>query len=233
MNWRPCAILPALLLAACGAPPAPTHGRIDDGFLSTYAHLQPDPLRPDLFVWRLHGANLADYRDVMVDLPAIRRRPDDQLPGPEARAAMQHAMRDWLVESLTPRLTLRDDAVDAGPGKVLVVKSAITTALLDRGLEPPTATHHGWGEVPARFAFECEVVDAVTRRPLARMVSFDRTQSVPARSPTPWDACERDLPSWGRDAAWLVQPPTEPAPEPWAPPVPETAPAAAPPPVST
>jgi hypothetical protein len=231
MNWRPWAI-PLLMLGACGAPPTPTHGRIDDGFLSTYAHLQADPVRPDLFVWRLDGANLADYREVMVDLPAIRRRPDDQLPGPEARAAMQHAMRDWLVESLTPRLTLREDGVGAEPGTVLVVKSAITTALLDRGLEPPMATHHGWGEVPSRFAFECEVVDAVTRRPLARMVSFDRTQSVPARSPTPWDACERDLPSWGRDAAWLVQPPTAPAPEPWAPPVPETAPAA-PLPVST
>lgn len=228
-----CAILVALTLAGCGAPPAPTHGRIDDGFLSTYAHLQPDPLRPDLFVWRLDEANLGDYREVVVDLPAIRRRPDDQLPGPESRAAMQHAMRDWLLESLAPRLSPRDDAAVAERGRVLVVKSAITTALLDRGLEPPSATHHGWGEVPCRFAFECEVLDAVTRRPLARMVSFDRTQSVPARSPTPWEACERDFQSWARDAAWLVQPPAEPVPEPWSPPAPETAPAEAPPPVST
>lgn len=227
------ATLLLMTIAGCGAPPAPTHGRIDDGFLSTYAHLRTDPLRPDLFVWRLGSANLADYREVVIDLPAIRRRPDDQLPGPEARAAMQHAMRDWLVESLTPRLKLCEDAAGVEPGTVLVVKSAVTTALLDRGLEPPVATHHGWGEVPCRFAFECEVVDAATRRPLARMVSFDRTQVVPARTPTPWEACERDFPSWGRDAAWLVQPPVAPAAEPWAPPVPETAPAEAPPPVST
>lgn len=227
------ATLLLMTIAGCGAPPTPTHGRIDDGFLSTYAHLRTDPLRPDLFVWRLESANLADYREVVIDLPAIRRRPDDQLPGPEARAAMQHAMRDWLVESLTPRLKLCEDAAGVEPGTVLVVKSAVTTALLDRGLEPPVATHHGWGEVPCRFAFECEVLDAATRRPLARMVSFDRAQVVPARTPTPWEACERDFPSWGRDAAWLVQPPAEPVPESVAPPVPETAPAEAPPPVST
>jgi hypothetical protein len=227
------ATLLLMTMAGCGAPPAPTHGRIDDGFLSTYAHLQADPLRPDLFAWRLESANLADYREVVIDLPVIRRRPDDQLPGPDARAAMQHAMRDWLVESITPRLKLREDATGTEPGTVLVVKCAITTALLDRGLEPPVATHHGWGEVPCRFAFECEVLDAATRRPLARMVSFDRAQVVPARAPTPWEACERDFPSWGGDAAWLVQPPAGPVSEPWAPPVPETAPAEAPPPVST
>jgi hypothetical protein len=228
-------LAPILVLSVvgCGAPNTPTHGRIDDGFLSTYAHLHADPTRPDLFVWRLEGADLAAYRSVIVEMPALRRRPDDQLPSPEIRAGLSDAMRDWLLESLTPRLQRVQDVGDAQVGETLVVKTAITTALRDRGLEPPIATHHGWGEVPMRFAFECEVLDAVNRRPLARMVSFDRTQWIPARSLTPWPACERDFAAWGRDAAWLIQPPAPVPAEPWAPPVPESAPAPEPVPVST
>lgn len=226
-------LLPLLALAGCGAPPEPTHGRIDSGFLSTYAHLQPDPVRPDVFVWRLEKAELSAYRSVIVELPTLRRRPDDQLPSPQGRIELSDMMRDWLVESLTPKFRVVTDAADAQPGEVLVVRTAITTALLDRGLEPPLATHHAWGEVPMRFAFECEVLDAANRRPLARMVCFDRTQWIPARTPTPWSDCERDLPAWGRDAWWLVQPPAAPVAEPWAPPAPEAAPAEAPPPVST
>jgi hypothetical protein len=229
---RPASIL-TLLVAGCGAPPTPTHGRIDEGFLSTYAHLQADTTRPDLFVWRLPEADLGAYRSVIVETPAIRRRPDDQLPSADLRTNLSDAMRDWLIESLTPRLRIEQEVGDARVGEMLVVKTAITTALLDRGLEPPVATHHGWGEVPMRFALECEVLDAVNRRPLARMVSFDRTQWIPARSVTPWQACERDLASWGRDAAWLVQPPAPAPAAPWAPPVPESAPAEAPAPVST
>jgi hypothetical protein len=220
------------LLAACGAPPAPTHGRIDDGFLSSYAHLASDPVRPDLFVWRLADTDFAGYRSVVIETPAIRRRPDDQLPSPEDRARLSDGLRGWLVESLTPRFTLRANASDARPGETLVIKTAITSALLDRGLDAPVATHHGWGEMPARFALECEVVDGANRRPLARMVSFDRAQVIPAHVPTPWPDCERDFPAWGRDASWLVQPPAA-AVDPWAPPVPETAPASPPAPVST
>lgn len=217
-----------LVLSACGMPREGTHGRVDDGFLSSYAQLRADPVRPDLFVWRLADADFAGYRSVVIDLPALRRRPDDQLPAPDERARLAHAMRDRLLESLTPRFKVLESAAQAKPGETLVVKTAITSAVLDRGLDTPTATHHGWGEMPGRFALECEVVDAANRRPLARMVSFDRSQSIPARTLTPWPDCERDFPSWSRDAAWLVQPPAAPAPEPWAAPAPEAAPGSAP-----
>ena len=58
----------------------------------------------------------------------------------------------------------------------------------------------------SRFAIECEVLDASSARPLARMVAFDRTQWIPARQMTDWSACARDFDAWSQDVSWLVQP---------------------------
>jgi len=203
----PIALL--LALAGCGLPPTATHGRVDSGFLSTYAHLAPDAVRPDLIAWRLPQARLRDYDSVVVEMPVMRRRPDDVLPSPEERMNMTLALQAEIKRALAPRFRLLEAAGGDGTpvGRILRVKTAITTALLDRGDLPPEPEHHGWGEVPMRFAFECEVIDAGNAKPLARMVSFDRTQWVPPRTITPWPACTRDFATWASDAAWLVQPP--------------------------
>lgn len=202
-------LLLSIALAGCAVTSSSTHGRIDSGFLSTYAHLAPDAVRPDVLVWRLPDARFAGFDAVVVELPAMRRRPDDVLPSPEDRMNMALALQAEIKRALAPRFRLLENAGGDGTpvGRILRVKTAITTALLDRGDEPPVPEHHGWGEVPMRFAFECEVVDAANTRPLARMVSFDRTQWVRPRSVTPWPACRRDFAGWARDASWLVQPP--------------------------
>jgi hypothetical protein len=209
MRFALAIALAATALGGCGLPPSPTHGCLDSGFLSTYAHLAPDPVRPDALAWRLPAARLGDYEAVIVELPAMRRRPDDVLPSPEDRQAMALSLQAEIKRALPSRLRLLETAEDAAwaTGRVLRVKTAITTALIDRGDLPPEPEHHGWGEVPMRFAFECEVLDAGNARPLARMVSFDRTQWVRPRNITPWQACTRDFAQWARDAAWLVQPP--------------------------
>jgi len=206
---RSRSILLSLTLAGCAMPTTPTHGVADSGFLSTYAHLAPDEVRPDVLAWRLPQARFTGYDAIVIELPAMRRRPDDVLPSPQDRMEMALALQAELKRALSPRFRLLESAQGDRPevGRVLRMKTAITTALLDRGDEPPVPEHHGWGEVPMRFAFECEVVDAANTRPLARMVSFDRTQWVRPRSVTPWPACRRDFAGWARDASWLVQPP--------------------------
>lgn len=205
---RLAATILLLVLAGCAWQPAPTHGQLDGGFLSTYAHLAPDEVRPDLLAWRLREARFDRYEAVVVELPAMRRRPDDVLPSPDDRMEMALALQAEIKRAMSARFRLLESAGGDGTpvGRILKVKTAITTALIDRGDEPPEPEHHGWGEVPMRFAFECEVIDAGNARPLARMVSFDRTQWVRPRDITPWPACRRDFANWARDAAWLVQP---------------------------
>ena len=199
------------LLAGCASPPGATHGHLASGFLSSYTHLAADPVRPDVFVWRLEQADLADYDTVIVDEPVMRRRLDDCLPSPADRDAMRLSLQSAIERALQPRLKVVHtlDGANPQPGRALRVKSAITAALVDHGSEPPVPEHHGWGEIDSRFAFECEVLDAANARPLARMVAFDRTQWIPARQTTEWSACERDFDAWAADAAWLVQRPGE------------------------
>lgn len=203
------AILLLGTVAGCGWPQPRTFGRSDSGFLSAYAPLGPDPVRPDVLVWRLPDTGWRSYDSIVVELPAMRRRPDDVMPAPEERMRMALALQAELKRALAPRFTLLEQASGAGTpvGRILRMKTAITTALLDRGDLPPEPEHHGWGEVPMRFAFECEVVDAGNARPLGRLVSFDRTQWVRPRDITPWGACIKDFRNWSGDAAWLVQPP--------------------------
>ena len=209
-------------LAACAWPEGRTHGHHAEGFLSAYAHLAEDPVRPDVYVWRLPEADFAAYDLVIVDEPVMRRRIDDCLPSPEDRHAMCLALQSALEAALHRRLDVTPslDGIDLSRRGVLRVKSAITAALVDRGAKPPEPGHHGWGEVDSRFAFECEVLDAANARPLARMVVFDRAQWIPAHQNTDWNACARDFSAWAQDAAWLVQPVLPPAP-----PAPPAAPA--------
>lgn len=202
------------LVAGCASSPGATHGHLSTGFLSSYTRLTADPVRPDVFVWRLEGADLSGYDRVIVDEPVMRRRLDDCLPSPADRDAMRLSLQAAIEGALKPHLQVQHalEGPDAERGRTLRIKSAITTALVDHGAEPPVPGHEGWGEMDSRFAFECELLDAANARPLARMVAFDRTQWIPARQTTDWSACERDFAAWAADAVWLVQRPVAGAP---------------------
>lgn len=87
------------LLAGCASPPGATHGHLSTGFLSSYNHLAAESVRPDVFVWRLEGFDLAGYDAVIVDEPVMRRRLDDCLPSPADRDAMRLSLQQAIERS--------------------------------------------------------------------------------------------------------------------------------------
>lgn len=209
---RPGALLLiTLLAAACGSlwPAERMRGRSETGFLSTYANLSPDPRRPDVLVWHLSGIDLADYTAALVQEPVLRRRPDDQLPSPADRDALCRAVQASVQDALRQRLTIVEDVDPNSPQarRVMRVKLAVTTALMDRGDLPPEGECQRWATGPTHFALECEVVDGADARPIAKLIAWDRRRTVECDQPTPWHQAWRNLGAWADDVAWLVQPP--------------------------
>lgn len=165
-------------------------------------------------MWRRPDLDLTPYDSVVVEQPSLRRRHDDTLPSPEAREALCTELRDRLQDALKAeyRIVPSADLVDRATDAPLRVRVAVTTALLDRGDLPPEGEWQGWGDRPAEFSMECEVVDGLNARPVAKMVVFDRTSTIPASQVTPWERSSSLFVRWGGDVAWLLQRPESPAP---------------------
>jgi hypothetical protein len=233
MIARPLLVGWTLSLMACGSllpHPAP-RGRSETGFLSAYGALQAAPGRPAVFVWRNRSEDLPSYDAVLVEQPSLRRRHDDALPSPEEREALCTQLRERIQEALKAdhHVMASLDEIDRGDWTPLRIRVAVTTALLDRGDLPPQGEWQGWGDRPGTFSLECEVVDGLNARPVAKMVVFDRTSTIPAGEITPWARSAPLFVRWAADVAWLVQPAapaSEPAaaPEPPAEPAPDPAP---------
>lgn len=230
MITRPLLAGCAIALTACGSllpHPAP-RGRSETGFLSAYGSLQAAPGRPAVFVWRSRSEDLPAYDAVLVEQPSLRRRHDDTLPSPEAREAICTQLRERLQEALQAdhRVLGSLEELDDCSCTPLRIRVAVTTALLDRGDLPPQGEWQGWGDRPGSFSLECEVVDGLNARPVAKMVVFDRTSTVPADQVTPWERSAPLFVRWAADVAWLVQP-VAPVSAPAAVPEPAAAPAPA------
>lgn len=205
----------ALVGSACGSlmPHPPARGRSETGFLSAYGGLEPAAGRPAVFVWRRPDLDLAPYDCVVVERPSLRRRHDDTLPAPEIREALCTELRERLQEALKAeyRIVPSVEDLDRSQDAPLRIRVAVTTALLDRGELPPQGEWQGWGDRPAEFSLECEVVDGRNARPVAKLVVFDRTGTIPANQVTPWERSSPLFVRWAADVAWLVQRPESPA----------------------
>jgi len=201
----------ALPITACGTlwPQERMRGRSDVGFLSSYGNLVADYTRPDVLVWHLPDADFGSYTAALVQEPVLRRRPDDLLPSPADRDALCLSLQTAVKDALRKRLAIVEDlnADTLKTHRVLRVKLAVTTALQDRGNNPPDGECQRWGMGPGHFALECEVVDGANVRPIAKMIAWDRVRVVDSNQPTPWELIRLDFAAWSDDVAWLVQPP--------------------------
>lgn len=211
MRASAAAILALATASGCGSllPHPPARGRAETGFLSAYGGLRLVDGRTGVFAWRWADADLGSFRAVLIEWPVLRRRHDDILPPPQVQRDLCDGLRTRLVEALGADrrvITSREEA-DRGAGGLLRVRVAVTSAIADRGDLPPEGEWQGWGDRPGRFSLECEVVDGFNARPLAKMVVFDRTRTLPAGSVTPWEESASLFVRWAADVAWLVQPP--------------------------
>ncbi len=204
-----------LCLTACGSllPHEKPSGRAAPGFLSSYNNLRPDQTRPDVLVWRLDSADFASYDSVLVEMPLLRRRADDSLPSPVECAALCTQLQGAVQSALSPHWKLIHELPSDAQSRsqVLRVKVAVTSALHDNGDLPPNGQWQLWTDHPRNFAFECEVLDGSNARPLAKLVSFDRTHLIQHTQITPWSDIQPVFPAWSADVEWLIRPRKPPA----------------------